>query len=48
MPRPRPPYLHREETRHGEVSWYVRRGRGRRIRVRAEYGSEAFWREYRN
>jgi hypothetical protein len=47
MPRPRPPHLHRQETRHGEVVWYVRRGHGPRIRIRAEYGSEAFWKEYR-
>jgi integrase len=47
MPRPRPPYLHREETRHGLVTWYVRRGHGPRIRIKSEYGSEAFWAEYR-
>jgi integrase len=47
MPRPRPPHLHREQTRHGTVVWYVRRGRGTRIRIRSEYGSEAFWQEYR-
>src|ERR1700722_19447589 len=47
MPRPRPPYLQREETRHGAMVWYVRRGRCPRIRLKAEYGSEAFWAEYR-
>ncbi len=47
MPRPRSPFLHREESRHGRVAWYVRRGGGRRIRLHAEYGSEAFWVEYR-
>jgi integrase len=47
MPRPRPPHLHREETRHGTVTWYVRRGHGPRTRIKAEYGSEAFWAEYR-
>jgi integrase len=47
MPRPRPPHLHREETRHGSVVWYVRRDRGARIRIRAEYGSDGFWAEYR-
>jgi integrase len=47
MPRPRPPFLHREESRHGRVAWYVRRGGGRRIRLNAQYGSEAFWAEYR-
>ena len=24
MPRPRPPYLNREVTRHGRVVWFVR------------------------
>ena len=47
MPRPRPPHLHREETRHGLVTWYVRRGHGPRTRIKADYGSEAFWAEYR-
>jgi integrase len=47
MPRPRPPHLHREETRHGAVAWYVRKGHGRRIRIKAEYGTQAFWGEYR-
>jgi integrase len=47
MPKPRPPYLHRQETRHGAVVWYVRREHSARIRIRAQYGSEAFWTEYR-
>jgi integrase len=47
MPKPRPPHLHRQETRHGVVAWYVRRAHGPRTRIRAEYGSEAFWAEYR-
>ncbi|GJD44826.1 hypothetical protein AFCDBAGC_2695 [Methylobacterium cerastii] len=47
MPRPRPPFLLRETSRHGNVVWYVRRGAGPRIRLRAEYGSTAFWEEYR-
>lgn len=42
MPRPRPPYLQRERTRHGETVWYVRRGDGPRIRIRGEYGSPEF------
>src|SRR5262249_11547752 len=41
------PHLHRERTRHGVMAWYVRRGHGPRIRIKAEYGSEAFWSEYR-
>jgi integrase len=47
MPRPRPPYLHYQETRHGVRVWYVRRGHGPRTRIRAEYGTEAFWTQYR-
>lgn len=47
MPRPRPPHLHREQTRHGLVVWYVRRKHAGRVRLRAEYGSDEFWREYR-
>ena len=47
MPRPRPPYLLTEMTRHRRRVWYVRRGHGQRVRLKAEYGSEAFWSEYR-
>lgn len=47
MPRPRPPFLHRQRTRHGEFVWYVRRGHGRRVRLKAEYNSPEFWGEYR-
>jgi integrase len=47
MPRPRPPHLHRETTRHGRTTWYVRVGHGPRIRLRAEYGSSEFEAEYR-
>lgn len=46
MPRPRPPHLNRETTRHGKVVWYVRDGDGPRTRLRAPYGSEAFNAEY--
>lgn len=46
MPRPRPPHLHREETRHGRVVWYVRRGRGPRIRLKAEFGTPEFQAQY--
>lgn len=42
MPRPRPPYVQRETTRHGRVVWYVRKGKNRRVRLRAEYGSADF------
>jgi integrase len=29
------------------MAWYVRRGHGPRTRIKSEYGSEAFWAEYR-
>jgi hypothetical protein len=47
MPRPRPPHLHRETSRHGATKWYVRRGRGRRTRIRSEFGTPEFEAEYR-
>lgn len=46
MPRHRPPHLQRQVTRHGSTVWYVRIGKGRRVRLRAEYGTEAFDLEY--
>ena len=47
MPRPRPPYLHRETTRHGKSVWYVRVGKGApRTRIRAEFGTADFTAEY--
>jgi integrase len=45
MPRPRPPYLHREKTRHGRPVWYVRRN-GKRIRIKAEYGTPEYDAQY--
>jgi integrase len=45
VPRPRPPYLSREVTRHNTVVWYVRRN-GKRIRLRAEFGTPEFDAEY--
>jgi integrase len=47
MPRPRPPHLQRQFTRHGKAVWYVRVGHGPRIRIKAEYGSPEFDAEYR-
>lgn len=47
MPRPRPPYLHRFKNRHGTMLWYVRKPRGRRVRIRAEYGTDEFDAEYK-
>jgi integrase len=46
MPRPRPPHLHRETSRHGKPVWYVRIGKGPRIRLRADYGTIDFEAEY--
>jgi integrase len=46
MPRPRPPHLHREANRHGTVVWYVRVGKGPRIRIRAAYGTPEFEEAY--
>ena len=45
MPRPRLPNLHLERKR-GRAVWYVRKGKGPRYRLRAEFGSDAFKREY--
>ena len=47
MPRRRPPHLVCEKTRHGRIVWYVRVGQGQRVRMREEYGTETFWRDYR-
>jgi integrase len=48
MPHPRPPKLEKQVTRHGTTVWYVRaQHHGARVRIRAEFGSEAFWEEYR-
>lgn len=46
MPRPRPPFLHRFKTRHGNFVWYVRRPGGRRIRIQAEFGTPEFDQAY--
>jgi integrase len=46
MPRPRPPGLHRQVSRHGKIVWYVRPKRGRRIRIRGEFGTPEFKARY--
>jgi hypothetical protein len=46
MPRARPPYLHQEFSRHGRLTWYVRKRPARRVRLKSEYGTPAFWNEY--
>jgi integrase len=45
MPRPRPPFLSHERTRHGKSVWYVRRA-GKRVRIKATYGTPEFDLEY--
>ena len=47
MPRPRPPHLQRQITRHGKTVWYVRLGRGPRIRIHGAFGTPEFDAEYR-
>ena len=42
MPRARWPHLHREANRHGTMVWYVRLGKGPRIRIKAVYGTPEF------
>jgi integrase len=46
MPRPRPPHLHRQVTQHGKAVWYVRIGKGPRIRIREAFGTPEFDAEY--
>lgn len=46
MPRTRPPHLHRELSRHKRPVWYVRVGKGKRVRLRAEYGTDDFRAQY--
>jgi integrase len=46
MPRPRPPHLIREVSRHSRVTWVVRVGHGPRTRLRAAYGTPEFEAEY--
>lgn len=46
MPRPRPPHIQRETTRHGTVVWYHRIDDGPRTRIRGEFGSAEFLAAY--
>ena len=46
MPRPRPPGLHHERTRHGKWCWYVRIGHGKRYLIDFEFGTQAFNEQY--
>jgi hypothetical protein len=46
MPRPRPPHLQRQVSRHGKAVWYIRIGKGPRTRIKAEFGTPEFDAEY--
>src|ERR1700733_13902951 len=45
-PKKLKPHLHHERDRLGRFFWTVRKGHGRRIRLRSEFGSASFWGEY--
>lgn len=47
MPKPRFPFLNHEQSRHGRMVWYFRRGKGPRIRIDAEFGTPEFEAAYR-
>lgn len=46
MPKKRPLYLETFVTRHGRRVWYFRVGKGKRVRLKGEYGSSAFQEAY--
>jgi len=46
MSRPHLPYLWRQRTRHGTITWYFARERNKRVRIRGEYGSPEFMEAY--
>lgn len=46
MPKPRPMHLHKEINRHGKTVWYVRFGKGPRIRLTADFGTPEFDEQY--
>lgn len=46
MPKDRPRHLHREVSRHGLVTWYVRVDKGPRTRIKEPYGTKAFFAAY--
>ena len=48
MPPKNPHRLSSDRDRHGNLRWYVRLPGKAKIRLRAEYGSEQFWEEYRD
>ena len=44
--RPNWPGLYRQKTRHGKIAWYVRVGKGARVRLECEPGTPEFEHEY--
>ena len=46
MTKRRLPFLQHERTRHGLFKWFVRKERGKRIRITGEYGSPEFMAAY--
>jgi integrase len=46
VPKRQLPFLNHERTRHGGLVWYVRIGKGPRIRLRQAYGSPEFLAAY--
>jgi integrase len=46
MSRPRPPHLQHTVSRHGKTVWYVRFGRGPKIRIHGIYGTPEFEETY--
>lgn len=46
MPRQRKPYVQKEINRHGNTVWYFRRGDGPRTRLRGDYESVEWLRDY--
>ncbi len=46
MPKKRPLYVETFLTRHGKRIWYFRAGKGKRVRLKGEYGSPEFQASY--
>ncbi|MEJ0094572.1 MAG: hypothetical protein WDN46_14400 [Methylocella sp.] len=46
MPKPRWPFLQKQTTRHGATVWYVRKGKGRRTRIKEKFGTLEFEEAY--
>lgn len=46
MPRRNLPFLLREKTRHGVMVWYVRKGKGQRVRINGKFGTAEFLEDY--